>query len=104
MSASERNADIAKYMTLSDLWGRRPSWKKSTFEVRLNFSYGRLPKISELFSERVGAVDFFCHPVGEFSQFYPQSFNSVRVIFGNLFSERAFDLLRSGVFIDIQCF
>ncbi len=38
--------------------------------MRLNFSCGRLLKISELFSERVGAVDFFCHPVGEFSQFY----------------------------------
>src|SRR5882724_9444577 len=78
--------------------------KKYTSEVRLNFSCGRLLKISELFSERVGAVDFFCHPVGEFSQFYSQPFNSVRVVFGNLFSERAFDLLRSGVFIDIQCF
>jgi hypothetical protein len=34
-----------------------------------------------LFSERLGAVDIFCHPVVKFSQFYSQPFNSVRVIF-----------------------
>ena len=87
------------------LWRAKPFPKKLRRPrakwLRPRRRSGSLLKAALLLSERVRVVDFFCHPVGKFSQFHSQPFNSVRVIFGNLFSERSLDLFSRSVLIDI---